>query len=432
MIPEIRDIDKRYNIFSETAPSSDGEKITFSVSDDIAAKGFQATAGSRILEGYYPVFDATVVSRMKEDCTLIGKTNMDEFGMGMFSTTGTGTPKNPFDPERSCGGSSGGAACAASVIDGHIALGTSAGGSVSAPAAFCGVVGLTPTHGRVSRYGQIDSVSSMGPVGIITSEFDLLKKFLPAISGKDNNDPVTAVQPELKIGRKKLRSVAVPKNITDDVSKGVRKAFEDSLNELKGMSVDVEYVDIPNLKYAMPAHYILSVTEAATNLAKYCGMRCGRQDGDLSLSFNDYFVSFRTKYLGREAKLRTVMGTYMTLGDNRKELYLRALGVRQLVINGYKDVLRTHDAILTPTMPFIAPKFSEIEKMSSADSYMAGSFVVPPVFCGLPSLSVPCGLTDGMPAGMQFVSDHWNEDVLISAAELWGRSFKVQLLEVSP
>ncbi|MDR0778437.1 MAG: Asp-tRNA(Asn)/Glu-tRNA(Gln) amidotransferase subunit GatA [Methanomassiliicoccaceae archaeon] len=433
MTSDPRDIDKKYNIFSETVPSFNIKRTAFSVSDDILVKGLQATAGSRILDGYYPVFDATVVSRMNAaGCSVIGKTNMSEFGMSAFSAAGVDTPKNPFDPERSCGGSCGGAACASAVLDGHIALGTSAGGSISVPAALCGVFGLTPTHGRVSRYGQIDSVSSMGPIGLFAMGSELLKKFLPVISGKDEKDLVTATQPELKIGKRKLRSVAVPKNVTDGVSDAVRKAFNDSLDVLKGMSIDIEYVDMSNLRYAMPAHYILSVTEAATNLAKYCGMRCGRQDGDLSLPFNDYFVSFRTKYLGREAKLRTAMGTYMTLGDNRRTFYLRALGVRQLVLNGYKDVLRTHDAVLTPTMPFIALKFTEIEKMNSMDSYMASRFTVPSVFCGLPSLSAPCGYSDGMPMGIQFVSDHWNEDVLLSAAELCERSFKIKVPEVSP
>ena len=423
---DIRALNKKYGMFSESLPSSEGG--TFSLSDDITAKAFQATAGSRILEGYRPVFDATVVSRMK-DLTLIGKTNMDEFGMGMFSVTGTGIPKNPFDAKRSCGGSSGGAACAASLIDNHVALGTSAGGSISSPAAFCGVFGLTPTQGRVSRYGQIDSVSSMGPIGILAANSKLLKKYLPVIAGKDERDPVTTAQPELTIGKKKLKTAAIPKGITDNASAAVRKIFDESVKTLKSMSVDVEYVDMPLLKYAMPAHYILCATEAATNLAQYCGLRCGRQDGDLSLPFNDYFVSFRSKYFGKEAKIRTILGTYATMGENRRTMYLRALGVRKLVMDGYKGVLKKFDTVLTPSMPFTAPKFDEIEKMSSAESYMASRFVAPPVFCGLPSCSVPCGYSDGMPVGMQFVSDHWNEDVLLSAAELCERSFKIKIPE---
>jgi len=426
------ELNKKYQMFSETAASCDGN-FAFSVSDDISARGFQATAGSRILEGYRPVFDAAVVSKMKDlGGSLAGKTNTDEFGSNMFCVTGLGVPRNPFDPERSCGGSSGGAACAASVFDGHIALGTSAGGSVSAPAAFCGVFGLTPTHGRVSRYGQIDSTGSMGPIGLLASKSDLLKKYLPVISGRDERDPVSMSQPDLKIGGRKLRSVAVPKGILDGVSNPVRSAFENSLKMLKSMSVDIEQVEIRNLKYAMPAHYILCVTETVLNLARYCGMRCGRQDGDISLPFDDYFTSFRTRYFGNEVKLRAIMGTYMTLGDNRKDLYLRSLGVRQLVIDAYREVLMTHDAVLSPTMPFVAPKFGDIEKMGSADIYSAGSFTVPPVFAGLPCLSLPCGYFEGMPMGMQFVSDRWNEDVLLSAADEWEKAFDIERPEVAP
>ncbi|MDR0335046.1 MAG: Asp-tRNA(Asn)/Glu-tRNA(Gln) amidotransferase subunit GatA, partial [Methanomassiliicoccaceae archaeon] len=258
-----------------------------------------------------------------------------------------------------------------------------------------------------------------------------LKKFIQVISGKDKNDPVTTAQPELMIGKKKLRSAAIPKGITDNASAAVRKAFDDSVNALKGMSIDIEYVDMPNLRFAMPAHYILSATEAATNLARYCGMRFGRQDGDLSLPFNDYFVSFRTKYFGAETKIRTIMGTYMTMGENRKRLYLRALGVRALVIDGFRNILKGHDTILTPSMPFISPKIDDALRMSSADSYMSSCFAAPPVFCGFPCVSVPCGYSDGMPIGMQFVSDHWDEDVLLSAAELWENSFKIKVPEAS-
>ncbi|MDR2866629.1 MAG: Asp-tRNA(Asn)/Glu-tRNA(Gln) amidotransferase subunit GatA [Methanomassiliicoccaceae archaeon] len=425
-----RIINERYRMFSETAARPD-DGPEFSVSDDIAAMGFQAAAGSRVLEGYRPVFDATAVSRLKAvGRSLVGKTNMDEFGFGMFTTTGPEVPRNPFDIRRSCGGSSGGAACAAAVLDDHVALGTSAGGSITSPAAFCGIFGLTPTHGRVSRYGQIDSVSSMGSIGVLASKSSMLRECLPVISGKDRMDPVSTVQPVLKLG-KKLRSAAVPKGITDGVGKDVRKAFDDSLDVLRGMSVDVEYVDMPSLRYALPAHYILSVTETATNLVTYCGMRVGKQDGDLSLPFNDYFVSFRSRYFGREAKLRSIMGALMTSGENRNAFYLRSLGIRQLLLEDHKDVLRTHDVIVTPSMPSVAPNFSDIEGMSSVDRYVTGRFAVPPVFCGLPCLSVPCGYSGGMPAGMQLTSDHWDEGVLISAAEEWEKMFPMKRPEVS-
>jgi aspartyl-tRNA(Asn)/glutamyl-tRNA(Gln) amidotransferase subunit A len=425
---DIHALNKKFGMFSEAVPSFD-KGLSFSASDDITAKPFQAAAGSKILEGYRPVFDASAVSRMRSSGKLIGKTNMDEFGLGMFSVTGTGVPKNPFDRERSCGGSSGGAACAASLIPGHIALGTSIGGSVSSPAALCGIFGITPTHGRVSRYGQIDTVSSMGPIGLLASKSELLKKYLPIISGKDERDPMTSAQPDLVLGKKKLKSVAIPKGITDNVSDAVRKSFDDSVNALKGISVDVEYVDMPILRYTMPAHYVLSAIETASNLAQYCGMRCGKQDGDLSMPFNDYFATFRGKYFGNEAKIRTIMGTYMTMGENRRTMYLKALGVRRLAINEFKKLFEKYDTVLTPSMPFTAPKIDDALSMNSEDSYNASRFVAPPVFCGLPCVSVPCGYSDGLPIGMQFVSDHWNEDVLLSAADMWERSFKIKVPE---
>ncbi|MCL1984452.1 MAG: amidase family protein, partial [Methanomassiliicoccaceae archaeon] len=348
-----------------------------------------------------------------------------------FSVTGIGgTPRNPFDPERSCGGSCGGAACAASLLDGHAALATSAEGNITAPAAFCGVYGLTPTQGRVSRHGQIDSVSSMGPIGIIASDPKIIKKYLPVISGKDACDPVSYAQPALELGKRKLRTAAIPNGITEGAGPAVRKAFDDSVLSLKNAGVDIEYVNMPSLKYAMSAHYVLSVTEGALNLATYCGMRVGPQDGDLSLPFDDYFTKFRSEHFGDEAKMRIITGTYMTLGDNRKNIYLKALGTRQLILDEYKKILNAHDTVITPSMPFAAPKFGDVPN-SSADTYMSGCFAVPPVFCGLPCLSVPCGYDgDGMPIGMQFVSDHWCEDVLTDAAVSWDTSFEVRRPEV--
>ena len=413
----LADLDKKYQMFSEAASSYDSKKFTFSLSDDIVAKGFQATAGSRMLEGHYPVFDSTVASRMYgAGGTLIGKTNMDEFGSGMFSVTCAKIPKNPLDQKRSCGGPCGGAAAAAAIIEDHVALATSVRGGISIPAAFCGVYGLTPTQGRVSRHGQIDSVSSMGPIGIISSDPKLLKKYLPVISGKDANDPVSAAQPELRTGKKKLRTAAIPKGITDGVSADVLKAFNDSVETLKGMSVDVEYVDMPLLKYADAAHYILFTTEIALNLATYCGMRVGRQDGDMSLPFDDFFTSARSKYFGQETKADIIAGTYMTLGENRKKFYLRSLGIRQLILDGFRRTLKDFDAVVTPSTPFTAPKFDEIGGKD------AGRFAVPPVFCGLPCVSVPCS-GSGMPAGIQFIADHWDEDVLLSAAEMCADAF---------
>ncbi|MCL2785956.1 MAG: amidase family protein [Methanomassiliicoccaceae archaeon] len=425
-------LNERYHMFSEAASSYEDKKLTFSLSDDIVATGFTASAGSRILEGHRPVYDSTVSARMRAaGGSLIGKTNMDEFGIGMFSVTGTDIPKNPFDLARSCGGPCGGAACAASLLDGHVALATSAGGGISVPASFCGVLGLTPTHGRISRHGLIDSVSSMGPIGIMATNADLLRRYLKVISSGDPNDPVSAAQPDLVLGKSKLKAVAVPNGITDLVSTGVREAFDRSVGTLRDMSVDVEYVDIPELDYSMSAHYILATAETALNLATYCGMRVGQQSGDMSLPFDDYFTSFRTKYFGTGVKKRIVAGTYMTLGDNRNELYMRSLGIRRLVMSRYEEILSEYDAILTPSTPITAPTFDEVSGIRYTDEYLTGRFAVPPVFCGLPCLSVPCGYPDGVPAGLQFTAARWNEDVLTDAAAAWEKAFDIKAPEAS-
>jgi aspartyl-tRNA(Asn)/glutamyl-tRNA(Gln) amidotransferase subunit A len=418
-------------ISSEDVP---GAKFEFSAKDNLTSVGMETKCGSRILEGYRPAFDATVISNMKNaGGKLIGKTNMDEFGFGTFSTNSAfGIPRNPFDLERSCGGSSGGSACAAAVLEDHVSLGVSTGGSICCPASFCGVYGIAPTYGRVSRYGLIDYGNSLDKIGLLSSKASDLSKYLPIISGRDPKDPTSCVQPEFKLENKKIGSVAVPKEAVDGVSKDVLKAFEDSLEVLKGMGIDVTYRDMPFLKYAMPAYYVLATSEASTNLARYVGMRYGQQDGDLSLKFDDYFTSFRTKYFGDEAKRRILLGTYTRMAGFRDRYYAKALKVRLHVISSYKAVFKEHDAVLTPTMPFVSPRFDEISKMSPVESYRADYLTVPANLAGTPHLSVPCGYDgNGLPIGMQLVTDHWNEDVLLSFADDWEKGFDLRRPEVS-
>lgn len=432
----ISEINDRYSMFSTFDPDAcaDGSGFLFSAKDNLTSKDFETCCGSMILKGYRPAFDATAISRMKAaGGRLIGKTNMDEFGFGTFSTNSAfGVPKNPFDTRRSCGGSSGGSACAASVIDGHVSLGVSTGGSVCCPASFCGVYGITPTYGRVSRYGLIDYGNSLDKVGILSSDAGKLAEYLPVISGRDPMDPTSCVQPELSVEGGRIGSVAVPRESVAGISKDVLSAFEGSLERLKGMGVDVEYIDMPSLKYAMPAYYILATSEASTNLARYVGMRYGQQDGDLTLKFDDYFTYFRSKYFGDEAKRRILLGTYTRMAGFRDRYYAKALRVRLHVTESYKQVFKEFDSVLTPTMPFVSPRFDDISGMSPVESYKADYLTVPPNLTGMPHLSVPCGYDgDGMPIGMQFVTDHWNEDMLLTMAREWDGSFDVRRPEVS-
>ena len=434
-IGDLGSINEKYEMFVNFSQSDDiDDEFTFSAKDNLTSIDYESTAGSKMLEGYKAPFDATPIKRMREaGGALIGKTNMDEFGFGTFCTNSAfGIPKNPFDLNRSCGGSSGGSACAAAVLDDHVSIGVSTGGSIVCPASFCGVYGLAPSYGRVSRYGLIDYGNSLDKVGLLSFKASDLRRCLPIISGKDPHDPTSYVQPELKLGRKKLKSVAIPKEAVegDGISKDVMEYFEKSLEMLRSMSIDVEYISMPTLKYSIPAYYVIATSEASTNLARFCGMRYGQQDGDLTLKFDDYFTSFRSKYFGDEAKRRILLGTFTRMVGYADRYYNKALQVREAIIADYKEQFKRFDAVVTPTMPFISPRFDDISKMSALDSYKADFLTVPPNITGMPHMSAPCGYSDGMPIGLLFTSDHWNEDILIDAAERWDSAFDVRHAEV--
>ncbi|WP_400209405.1 amidase family protein [Candidatus Methanarcanum hacksteinii] len=434
-IGDLGSINEKYEMFVNFSQSDDiDDEFTFSAKDNLTSIDYESTAGSKILKGYKAPFDATPIKRMREaGGALIGKTNMDEFGFGTFCTNSAfGIPKNPFDLNRSCGGSSGGSACAAAVLDDHVSIGVSTGGSIVCPASFCGVYGLAPSYGRVSRYGLIDYGNSLDKVGLLSFKASDLRRCLPIISGKDPHDPTSYVQPELKLGQKKLKSVAIPKEAVkgDGISKDVMECFEKSLEMLRSMSIDVEYISMPTLKYSIPAYYVIATSEASTNLARFCGMRYGQQDGDLTLKFDDYFTSFRSKYFGDEAKRRILLGTFTRMVGYADRYYNKALQVREAIIADYKEQFKRFDAVVTPTMPFISPRFDDISKMSALDSYKADFLTVPPNITGMPHMSAPCGYSDGMPIGLLFTSDHWNEDILIDAAERWDSAFDVRHAEV--
>jgi aspartyl-tRNA(Asn)/glutamyl-tRNA(Gln) amidotransferase subunit A len=433
-------LNERFRIFSELAEDLSGlleypPLPTFSAKDNLCATGFQARAGSRILEGYRPPFDATPIAKMrKEGMLLIGKTNMDEFGFGTFCTnSGYGVPRNPFDEGRACGGSSGGAAAATSLLEGHVALGVSTGGSISCPASFCGILGLTPTYGRVSRYGLIDYGNSLDKVGLMTRDAPSLRTWLQTISGPDPKDPTSCVQPRLDLSPRRVERIAVPKESMLNLSSGVESKFTESLLRLQEEhNILIDEVSMPSLRFALSAYYVLATSEASTNLARYCGMRFGVRNSNISQHFNDFFSETRSANFGAEAKRRILLGTYARMVGFRDRYYMKALAVRQLVISEYKRILKDHDLVMTPTMPFIAPMFSEIEKMRPLEAYQTDFLTVPPNLAGLPHLSLPCGYVDSMPVGMQAVASHWEERALLDIAERWTSKFQIRFPEVSP
>ncbi len=421
----------RYAAFREHIGALPADAPVFSVSDNMTTAGFGTFAGSRILEGHRPVFDAAAVERMEAaGGILIGKTNLDEFGSGCFSvSSGYGVPRNPFDAECSCGGPCGGAACAAALIGGQVSL--AAGGSVGQAAGCCGVYGLTPTYGRVSRHGVIDSGSSSGGVGLMAADPRDIARCLPVISGRDPRDPASCVQPDLRPGGR-LGSIAVPADATEGVSGAVRLAFASALELLESMGAEIVTVDVPALRYAHAAHQVLTAAEASTNVARYCGMRYGRQDGDLSLGFDDYFTGFRTEHFGEEAKLMTLLGTYLRLEGSRDRYYGKALEARSQVIDAYRELFGDHDAVASPSMLSAAPRFDEVAAMTASERQGHGRPGSGPALAGLPHLSVPCGYDDGMPLGLQLAAAHWDEGLLLAAAEAWDDAFAVRTAEAVP
>ena len=387
--------------------------LPVSIKDDLCVKNVECSCSSNILKNYKPVFNATVVEKIiNEGGIIIGKTCQDEFGFGTFNVNvgkGFKIPKNPFDKKRACGGSSGGAAGITQKADfAHIAIGESTGGSIAAPSSFCGVNGLCPTYGLVSRYGLIDYSNSLDKVGPIGKYIDDVELMLNVIKGKDKNDS-TSLNKELTKG-KKVKKVALFKESLD-VDKDISDKIIEKLNKSK---VKYEKVSLPlTAKYGVYAYYIIAMSEASTNLAKYCGMRYGLQE-DIKGNFDEYFSKVRSDGFSEESKRRIILGTFARMAGYRDAYYLKALKVRTLIINEYKKVLKKYDLIVSPTMPIIAPEFKDIEKLKPIEHYMMDVLTVGPNLAGLPHLSVNSGYVDKMPVGIMCVGDHLSENNLIN------------------
>ncbi len=403
--------------------------VAVSVKDSICVKDVESAAGAKILKGYRPLFNATVIEKvLNEGAIIIGKTAQDEFGFGAFSVnTKLSIPKNPFDKERSCGGSSGGAAGLAQKLNHHIALGESTGGSIVTPASFCGVFGLCPTYGRVSRYGLIDfgnSLDKIGPIGKSAMDAALL---MEAISGHDINDSTSLnVNNEnypdyLNKPVKGMKIGIIKEAFSEGVEKGVEKKVRDGISKLEEIGVKTEEISLElPIKYGISIYYMIATSEASTNLAKYCGMRYGKSE-KLEGSFNEYFTKVRSENFTEEAKRRIMIGTFARMAGHRDAFYIKAAKVRTLMINEYKKAFKKFDALVSPTVPMLAPKFSEIEKLTPLQHYLADVMTVSPNVAGIPHLNVPLGFEKNLPVGMLLMSDHLQEGKLLQLGSVFDK-----------
>jgi aspartyl-tRNA(Asn)/glutamyl-tRNA(Gln) amidotransferase subunit A len=411
-----------------------GKGIPLVVKDNICTKGIQTTAGSKILQGFIPTYDATAVKQAKKaGCTIIGKAMMDEFGFGTFSTNcAYGVPKNPHDSLRSCGGSSGGVA--GYVADSKkrvLGLGQSTGGSISCPSSFCGVVGLTPTYGVVSRYGLIDYASSMDRIGPITQTVKdaawlltkITKDSYPSIDDLDSTYHRTKDRDYTQFCGKSIKgiTIGVPKEYMNKASKPVRVEIEKAIVKLEKLGAKVLPISLKYTDVALPAYYILALSEASTNLAKFCGMRYGLQ-GNIHGKFNDYFSKIRSTGFGEEAKRRILLGTFARMAGFKDEFYIKAAKVRTLVIYDFQQAFKKVDVIVAPTMPIIAPKFSEIVKMRPIDVYNIDTLTVPVSLAGLPHMSIPAGKVGKLPVGLHLISNFLQEGKIIQVGDAFERS----------
>lgn len=397
-----------------------GEGFPFSVKDNICVKNVETTAGSEILRGYLPPFDATAVSRMKEKgYAFLGKTAMDEFGFGSFGINTYQIARNPFDTDRVAGGSSSGAAVATSILKYHVALCESTGGSIANPASLCGVVGFTPTYGTVSRYGLVDYSNSLDKIGVMGRSADTVKNAFNVIRGEDPMDSTSSDKDVTSENRKKLYVV---KNMLEDVDRRIKGSFEGLLNKLGSEGYEISEVEIKSIEKAIPAYYIISMAEASTNLARYTGYKYGRKVEDFTKNYNDFFTEAR-KSFGIEAKRRIIAGTLVRGASVRGKYYTMALKVRRLIINRLEELLKD-GFIINPSVPFIAPRISDAAKMDPVTIY-AGDFLnIPPNLAGLPHVSFPFDYIDGMPIGAQLTTSHFNDHAILDFVSEWEKGFE--------
>ena len=391
--------------------------IPYAVKDAILVEGEKCTTASKILENYVSPYDATVIKKLKEQQSVIlGKTNTDEFTMGASTENSAfGVTKNPYDETRVAGGSSGGSAASVAANEALVALGADTGGSIRLPAAFCGVVGLKPTYGTVSRHGLIAMASSLDQIGPIAKTAEDAEAVFEAICGRDAFDATSlAYQYEslYDFDVKNLRIGVAKEFFGEGLMPQIAEFVKAAIYKLEQAGATVQEISLPHAKYALAAYYIINTSEVSANLARFDGIRYGKS---VSRGQNllDIYLQSRGEYLGAEVKRRIMLGTFARMAGYRDACYLQALKVRTKMIEEYKKLFTKYDVLMTPTAPIVAPKFDEIAKLTPLQHYMIDIFTVGPNIAGLPHISVPVGKQNGMPVGALAIADHFKESTLI-------------------
>ena len=402
-----------------TEGEAEGDGVPIALKDVITTKGVPTTAGSRILEGYVPIFDSTIASRVKDaGLPLLGKTNLDEFAMGSSTeNSGYGPSHNPWDPERVPGGSSGGSAAAVAGGLAPWALGTDTGGSVKQPASLCGIVGLRPTYGTVSRYGIVAFASSLDQVGPLTKTVRDCAWLYRITAGLDPCDSTTVElpQPVELPEREDLKGIriGIPRELNDveGIEPGVRERVDEAIKLAEELGAELGETTLPrSVDYGLPCYYLVAPAEASSNLARYDGVRYGhRAEGvdDLTALYE------RTRWegFGEEPKRRIMLGTYALSAGYYDAYYGQAQKVRTVIKDEFAAAFQDFDVLLSPTSPTVAFKLGEKAENPLA-MYLSDVLTIPPNMAGLPGLSIPCGLSEGLPVGLQILGPQFSENTL--------------------
>jgi len=409
--------------------------IPISVKDNINIENVRMTCGSKILENFISPYDATVIKRLRgKGAIFVGKNNLDEFAMGSSTETSFfGPTKNPWDLERVPGGSSGGSTASVSARSAVASLGSDTGGSIRQPASFCGVVGLKPTYGRVSRYGLTAFASSLDQIGPITKSVEDAAYLLNIIAGQDSKDATSAKVPvpnflEALNGEVKGLKAGLPREyFVEGVEPEVKEAVLNAVKELEKLGVEVIEVSLPNTKYAVETYYIIAPAEASSNLGRFDGVRYTYRAKDYK-DLIDMYKKTRAEGFGDEVKRRIMIGTYTLSAGYYDAYYLKAQKVRTLIYQGFQNVFKNVDFLITPVSPETAFKIGE-RSCDPIKMYLSDIFTIAVNLAGLPAISVPCGFdSKGLPIGLQVIGKAFDEETVLKVADVVEKSLSLNLI----